>query len=619
MASNLNDLMTRANQALAMGRFEECKRLCSLILDELPGNLPVLVLKGMACSKAGDAQDAVDLFKRAVAVDPRSAAANLWLSLALQGIGQLHEATSFARKAVALTPGDPFALDNLGSCLISSEQFDAALVPLQKAASIAPNIGKVHYSIGLALHGLKRYDEAVKALRRSAQIDPNSSLTFLALLNVLTDQVDLAGAIEAGRALVRLEPNSAEANLRLARALLEDSQATEADEYVRKAMTLDPDTSLGHFLLGSVLQMGGQIQEAGEHFQRSIELLPRQGPAYLALVSNRKVKESDRLMIGHMEDLVVDPELAAVHVGQLHYALGKAYDDLGDYRMAMAHFDEANRLAYVDKFGDAPFDRRASQDATQRTIATFSTEFFSRNRHFGTATDLPIFVVGMIRSGTTLAEQILSCHPAVGAAGEQMFWITSGYALIDGKMNLNTGLVGMFADKYLSLLKAIDPSKRHVVDKMPMNYMVIGVIHAVFPYAKIIHIKRHPVDTCISIYSTPNRTRLRWAHDKANIVFNYRQYQSLMEHWRRTLPEGTMLDIEYEDMVGDLETAARSIVAFCGLEWDDACLRPHDNERSVVTPSVWQVRQPVYRTSMARWKKYEKVLGPFNQLMGDAK
>jgi hypothetical protein len=203
----------------------------------------------------------------------------------------------------------------------------------------------------------------------------------------------------------------------------------------------------------------------------------------------------------------------------------------------------------------------------------------------------------------------------VGAAGEQSFWVANTTALIDGQKNLNAALLGRFGERYRNLLTGIVPGKAHVVDKMPMNYLVIGFLHIAFPNAKIIHVKRHPVDTCLSIYTTPNRTHLGWAHDKSNIVFNYRQYLKLMDHWRSTLTADAMFELSYEDIVGDLETAARALVGFCGLEWNDACLRPQDNERSVVTPSVWQVRQPVYKTSMARWQKYEDVLGPFAQLM----
>jgi hypothetical protein len=171
------------------------------------------------------------------------------------------------------------------------------------------------------------------------------------------------------------------------------------------------------------------------------------------------------------------------------------------------------------------------------------------------------------------------------------------------------------ATRYLALLSTKAPKKARVVDKMPINFAGLGVIHAVFPNAKIIHVRRNPVDTCISIYTTPNRGLTEFGHDRGNIVFAYRQYQRLMEHWRQALPSGTMLEVDYEALVGDREAASRQIVDFVGEAWSDLCLQPEKNARTVVTPSVWQVRQPVYKTSVERWRRFEPWLGAFRALL----
>ena len=171
------------------------------------------------------------------------------------------------------------------------------------------------------------------------------------------------------------------------------------------------------------------------------------------------------------------------------------------------------------------------------------------------------------------------------------------------------------ATQYVSHLLELAPESRRVVDKMPINYALLGLIHLALPKAKIIHVSRHPVDTCLSIYTTPNRSRIEWAHQKDDIVFAYREYERLMSHWQDKLPKNVIHHVRYKDLILDREKKTRSMVEFCGLEWEDAFLFPEQNERAVFTPSVWQVRQPVYRTSLERWRNYEPWLGEFSQLL----
>ena len=225
-----------------------------------------------------------------------------------------------------------------------------------------------------------------------------------------------------------------------------------------------------------------------------------------------------------------------------------------------------------------------------------------------------------MRSGTTLAEQILSSHPEVGGAGELLFWpenAGSSEKVFDPNGELDTTRLQNLTRDYLDLLGRLAPGKPHVVDKMNTNYLLLGLLHVALPDARVIHMRRHPVDTCLSIWATPVARDVDLCGDKGNVVFAYRQYLRVMAHWRSMLPADRLLDVQYEELVSDREAVTRRMVEFCGLDWDEACMRPEENVRSVKTPSVWQVRQPVYKTSMARWKKYEPWLGPFAELFDD--
>jgi len=613
--SNLDRLMFAANKAYAESRFGDCERDCQEILRQLPANIPALVLLGIAQSKSGNLLASVSSLEKAVAVDPRCAPAYQWLSMSLRSAGERERALITAEKAVQLNPGDALALHHLGQCQMDMGQLDAAEASVRRAAAIAPQVSVVHLTLGTILRAQNKIPEAKKSIRRAVSLDPNSVDPLVVLREILFDEIDPAGALEAANAIAKLRSRSAEAHLWQARFLLELNRREEADERIARALELGLETGTEHALLGWARQTMGQIDDARQCFERAIELNPVDGPSYLALVSSHKITEAERALVDRMDTVANDSKLLRGDRSQLEYALGKAYQDLENYPLAMEHFDKANRLDYEIKFGDVPYNRTGAQARVDLTIKTFDAKFLERNAGRGTEYTDPIFVVGMIRSGTTLVEQILSSHPSVGAAGEQKFWLENGVAVVGGA-GIDAKMAAKFADRYVTLLHRIAPDTTKVVDKMPMNYELLGLLKLVFPNAKVIHLQRHPVDTCLSIYTTPNRAPLGWAGDKSNIVFNYRLYEKLMEHWRHVLPRDFMLEIVYEDLVDDLEGNARRMVEFCGLDWDDACLRPQENRRAVITPSVGQVRQPVYRTSLARWKKYEDVLGAFGSLIG---
>jgi hypothetical protein len=250
------------------------------------------------------------------------------------------------------------------------------------------------------------------------------------------------------------------------------------------------------------------------------------------------------------------------------------------------------------------------------SISGFTRDFFARTVSFGSDSELPIFIIGTPRSGTTLVEQIVSSHPDVGAADELSFWHETMVALAPFNLErCDAVLMGTLAGDYLSLLRGIAPDAKRVTDKLPDNFLRAGIIHAVFPRARIIHCRRHPVDTSLSIYFANFNQEHDYAYDRDSIAAYYEHYLLLMAHWRKVLPPERFLEVDYERLIANTEQVTRALIAFCGLDWNASCLRHEDNRRTIRTLSVWQARQPIYKRSVARWQRYEPWLGELRRLM----
>jgi hypothetical protein len=268
--------------------------------------------------------------------------------------------------------------------------------------------------------------------------------------------------------------------------------------------------------------------------------------------------------------------------------------------------------------GSAPFDSAAFSIEIDRLIARCTPEWLARAPELGSCDATPVLIIGMPRSGTTLVEQIVSMHPEVRAGDELHFWNERGAAWhISGVAGNETPFLAKAAADYLGALRAIAPTAARVTDKMPFNFLWAGLIHVAFPRAIIIHCRRAAVDTALSIHQTHFHPSLAFPTGGAELVAYFRTYQRLTDHWRSVLPADRFIEVDYEDLTGAPEPVIRRIIAACGLAWHDACLRPECNPRAVKTPSKWQTRQPIYRTSVARWRRYEPWLGPLRALVED--
>jgi hypothetical protein len=322
-----------------------------------------------------------------------------------------------------------------------------------------------------------------------------------------------------------------------------------------------------------------------------------------------------------MQAALSTPGLEAGQRQRVHLAIGKTAEDLGDYRLAMQHFDAADTV----RRSCVSFDSAAFSNLIDRLIVLCTPELVARAPELGSSDATPVLIIGMPRSGTTLVEQIVSMHPEVGAGGELNFWNERGaeWHRSDAVENSATGekqlVISEFLAKaaadYLRVLHKIAPKAARVTDKMPFNFLWAGMIHMAFPRATIIHCRRAAIDTALSIHQTHFHPILAFPTGGAELVAYFRDYQRLIDHWRSVLPSDRFVEVDYEELTSEPEPVIRRIIAACGLAWHDNCLRPESNPRAVKTPSKWQTRQPIYRTSVERWRRYEPWLGPLRALV----
>jgi hypothetical protein len=346
-------------------------------------------------------------------------------------------------------------------------------------------------------------------------------------------------------------------------------------------------------------------------------------PLHYSLVQLRKITPDDRSMQALVSIAPQVHQLSFPQQEYLHFALGKCYDDIGEYSKAFEHFEKGCKL----KRSTLTYSTEDQIQQINRIIKCFTNEKIDALRQSANHLAVPIFILGMPRSGTTLIEQIIASHPNVHGAGELIHLsqitsrkINTPQGLFTYPENINhlkpEGLHAI-ADEYLACLQAYAPGASHITDKMPGNFVLIGLIHSLFPNAKIIHVERNPIDTCLSCYTKRFSHGQAFSFDLKELGFYYASYQHLMSHWRKVLPANSWLDICYEDVVMNLETEAKRLIAYCDLEWNSDCLTFYRTKRHVRTASYTQIRNPIYTSSVDRWRRFENELKPLIQALNE--
>ncbi len=526
--------------------------------------------------------------------------------------GKFAAATAALRRATDLAPRDAGSHHLLGRALLRAGDLGGAVDSLRLAIALKDNFAAAHLDLALALAATGRDREARAMCGRAIELAPEMAEGH----RLLSELLEAAGAsyeaADYSRRAAALSEDSVSGRLDFVKAAVLENNLAAAERPLREAIARHPNSHELHKALGDVLAKRGRFEEAIEACDRALVLNPLYAPAHLAAVQVRKCGEADRPRLTRMRSALREPSLDDEGRLFLHFAIGKLLDDIGQYREAMRHFDRGNSIRHRN----ARFDRAGLADVIDRLIARYTAAFFEANQEFGLADETPLFIVGMPRSGTTLVEQIVSSHPAVDAGEELFFWSNRAATRGVAEATAMTPAQGRtLVAEYISLLRRIGPSAARVTDKQTFNFQQLGLIHLLLPNARIIHCRRDPIDTCLSMYFTLFKGRIPFISDKGDLAFAYRQYGRIMQHWRSMLPADRFLEVDYEELVADREAVTRRLIDFCGLDWHEDCLCPERNERTVTTASLWQARQPVFTTSVARWQRYTPWLGELRSLL----
>jgi tetratricopeptide (TPR) repeat protein len=534
------------------------------------------------------------------------------LALASQFLraGRPAEAIAPLRDAAMLDPSNATIQHDLGLACLEVDRVPDAIGALQRAVAINPRYTDAHFRLGIALEKLGDIGGALAAYDRSTQLLPSLTEAWFRAGALVYTLGHLGEAIGCFRRAASTGGRTSFGRLGMARALVIEDRNLEAEQVLRETLVADPTNAMAYDLLGSVLSELGRFGEARACFERTVAIAPLLAGSYYDLVRCRTVTSADKRLLQEMQAALATPGLELGQRLRLHLAIGKAAEDLGDYALAMHHFDAADAV----RRGAAAFDPAAFSIVVDRLIARCTPELIARATELGSGDATPVLIIGMPRSGTTLVEQIVSMHPEVGAGGELNFWNQRGPAWSGSAADEDAFLAKAAAD-YLGVLRAIAPTAARVTDKMPFNFLWAGLIHVAFPRAIIIHCRRAAVDTALSIHQTHFHPSMPFPTGGSELVAYFHSYQRLINHWRSVLPADRFIDVDYEDLTRAPEPVIRRIIAACGVAWHDACLRPESNPRAVKTPSKWQTRQPIYGTSVARWRRYQPWLGSLRALL----
>jgi tetratricopeptide (TPR) repeat protein len=598
------------------GNLDEAQAALAKAIELNPDSAEAYSNLGIVHFDRKEFDEAAACYEKAIALQPHFPEAHNNLGNAYRALDRRTDAVACYQRAVTQRDGYAEAYNNMAAALRDAQDFESAEHAYRKAIQLKPSYIDAFNNLAIMLAGLDRTEDALRYLAEALKLDEKHVPSLLNVSRVQLKRGAYDIATQAAIIASGLDPEKADPHVALADIEHELDHPDAALVHIERAVELEPEAADVRSFHGVLLKSLGRIDEARAAVRKAIDLNPKLYSAYSNL-NDLETFGADHDLLAKMEEIFAeasDPE--SERYMALHFAFGKALEDAGDYVRALKHYEIGTRLRRQQLTYDEP-DTHGFFDQVR---AAFPAEIFLNRPFEGNPATEPVFIVGMPRSGSTLVEQILSSHPQVYGAGEikvlnrSMGMLRDRFPSIPKFPAMVAALepdhYSQIADSYLSEVRGKADGAARITDKLLTNFFFVGLLQLLFPNAKIIHTRRNPVDTCLSAYTKLFKDDMPHSYDFTELGRYYRKYEELMRHWDEVLPAGVMMTVDYEAVTDDLEGNARALVDHIGLKWDKACLAFHKSSRAVKTASVVQVRQPVYKTSVERWRRYGDGLTP---------
>jgi Tfp pilus assembly protein PilF len=616
----VNALQLLGLTVFQQGRPQEGEKLLRKAIRRSPKIAKLHFNLGHMLEMQGKLKEALFSFREAVKLDPKDQWIQVNLGVVFGKLNRLDEGVAACNAALKINPDNSSALSNMGHLLWRAGKTQEAIATLERALVINPDMVEALANLGGILFSEKRSGEAEALLRRAYELNPRNGEVLNNLAGVLIAQDKGDEALPLSRKATEQFPNSADVYFNLGRVAQQTEQWKEVISAYGKGLELQPNTPDAMSGLAEAYGVMGRFDEAKELYYRSLELKPDALGSYAGLL-DLEDRGIMREKLAVIENLYQSSDVSDKGKRLLAFYLAKFLEKEGEYERAFQYLEKGNRM----KREEYEYGLEEDREMFDLIKSVFNESFFEQHSGYGVEDPMPIFILGMPRSGTTLTEQILASHPQVFGAGElsQLRMLVRRMSAPVPFTRFAEAVAGWersefdkLAVDYLEFVRGLSQGEERVTDKMPHHFLLLGLIPLVFPHAKVIHCRRDPVDNCLSIYKQDFRTTHKYAYDLEELGGYYRLYEDLMQHWHRVLPHGFVFDLQYEEMVADQEGMTRKLLEFCELPWDDSCLSFHETERAVRTASLIQVRKKIYTDSVKLWKHYEQQLQPLIETLG---
>lgn len=588
------EILREANSMQKMGKNVGALKILKSALQKNPGNVQNLLALGLLYNQLGDYQKAVPALQQACHFDPQNEAILVPYSRALSGIGNFKDSQILAEASIHLKPKSIKVLENARDIFNAAGNKEGLVKCLERLCSLKPKGNSYYKGLSRIYWELHHYEKAHKTFKKYWDEDSANAH-------------ELAMASEFAY---------------FARNI------NEAIGYIEKSLALDPNNSQNWAFLGSCYSVRGDKKEARKAFEEAVVGKPPFIGAYYRLAKIKNFQKGDPAF-ATLEGLKIKGDLKTGDASALGFSLGRMYNGTGEYDKAFENYQIGNAALrqHFAQNGNT-FNRTEVEKEFKLVSALFSSRNREKIKHKGSESKKPIFIIGLPRSGTTLLEQIMAAHSEISSAGELNTLSTNfnEVMLCTNKLEetvRETAMLAVIDDKgeefsanFLKILNEKGGKTSMIIDKLPQNFFQLGFINVLFPNAKIIHLKRDPMDIGLSIYCNWFSGSYNFSTNLGDIGFYIRQYRNLMADWNKTI-ELSILEVEYQALVENPEAVARGVIEFCGLEWQPDCLEYYKNRSSVFTASLMQVREPVYKSAIGKWKNYEKHLGPLKTALAE--